>query len=206
MLEPKGLSCPETFGVIERIGDIEAVWKKVRHHDKVVLKPANGRGGGGIQVLKKVKQGQWKTGGKVITEAQVIQHCAKILMGVWSLGGKDRVLIEKCIEPHPWFAEIYPGGVPDFRIIHLRTQPILSMLRVPTDRSDGKANLHAGGMGIGIDMQTGRLTQGYDGDAYHTTHPDSGRKIEGLKIPYWGRNRGLVHSNFRCISLRVSRD
>lgn len=185
VLEPKGLACPETYAVIERIGDIESVWKKVRHHNKVVLKPANGRGGGGIQVLKQIKRGRWKTGGQIVSEAQIEQHCAKILMGVWSLGTKDRVLIEKCIEPHPWFAEIYPAGVPDFRIIHLKTKPILSMLRVPTDRSDGKANLHAGGMGIGINMETGRLTQGYDGDEYHSAHPDSGGKITGKAIPYW---------------------
>lgn len=185
VLEPLGLSCPETYGVMERMSDIESVWKQVRHHHKVVLKPANGRGGGGIQVLTQIKRGRWKTGGKMVTEAQIEQHCAKILMGVWSLGGKDRVLLEKCIEPHPWFAEIYPGGVPDFRIIHLKTQPLLSMLRVPTDRSDGKANLHAGGMGIGIDMEKGLLTQGFDGNQYHTAHPDSGGQMAGKKIPLW---------------------
>ena len=59
------------------------------------------------------------------------------------------------------------------------------MLRVPTDRSDGKANLHQGGLGIGIDMNTGHLTHAYDGEKYHETHPDNHHQILGKQIPYW---------------------
>ena len=185
VLVSRGLACPETYGVIERIGDIASVWQQVRHHEKVVLKPANGSGGGGIQVLKNLGKGRWKQGDRVVNRAEISAHCAQILMGVWSLGTKDRVLIEKCIEPHAWFADIYPAGVPDFRVIHLKGNPLLAMLRVPTDRSDGKANLHAGGMGIGIDLEAGTLTQGHDQGAYHHSHPDSGGKIKGKSIPYW---------------------
>lgn len=106
-------------------------------------------------------------------------------MGMYSFGASDRVLIEQCIIPHSFFHEIYPAGVPDFRVILLDQRPVMAMLRLPTDRSDGKANLHQGGLGIGVCMETGTLTTTYDGDAYHDVHPDTQHQILGKRIPYW---------------------
>jgi alpha-L-glutamate ligase-like protein len=185
ILHDNQIDCAETYAVIERIGDIYSAWASVQHHETLAIKPANGSGGGGIKILKKNQDGQWMSSGKAIRDEEVFQHLATIIMGIYSLGGKDRVLIERCIEPHPFFHEIYPAGVPDFRVILLNNIPLLSMLRVPTDRSDGKANLHQGGLGIGIDMATGKLTQGYDGSHYHDIHPDSKSIIKGKDIPYW---------------------
>jgi len=59
------------------------------------------------------------------------------------------------------------------------------MLRVPTKKSNGKANLHQGGLGIGIDMTNGTLKKAYDGKTYHTHHPDNQQVIQGKKIPMW---------------------
>ncbi|MEL7020642.1 MAG: sugar-transfer associated ATP-grasp domain-containing protein [Bacteroidota bacterium] len=185
VLHREHIACAETYAVIERIGDIPQIWQQIQHHDKLAIKPANGSGGGGIKILKKNEAGQWISSGKPISDAQIFTHLASIIMGMYSLGGDDRVLIEQCIEPHPFFAEIYPAGVPDFRVILLKGQPLMSMLRVPTDRSDGKANLHQGGLGIGIDMERGCLKAAYDGKIYHDNHPDNNNVILGKKIPYW---------------------
>jgi alpha-L-glutamate ligase-like protein len=185
ILHDNQIDCAETYAVIERIGDIYSAWASVQQHEKLAIKPANGSGGGGIKILQKNQDGQWISSGKAIRDEEVFQHLATIIMGIYSLGGKDRVLIERCIEPHPFFHKIYPAGVPDFRVILLNNIPLLSMLRIPTDRSDGKANLHQGGLGIGIDMTTGKLTQGYNGSNYHDIHPDSKSIIKGKDIPYW---------------------
>ncbi|MCR9287760.1 hypothetical protein OAF63_00790 [Saprospiraceae bacterium] len=185
VLHQKNIACAETYGVIERIGDIQKVWINVEFHQKLAVKPANGSGGGGILILKKDKDGNWLSGGRVITEERIFSHFARIIMGMYSFGSSDRVLIEQCIEPHPFFAEIFPVGVPDFRVILLENEPIMSMLRVPTEKSDGKANLHQGGLGIGIDMKNGQLRQAYDGKNYHDRHPDNNNVISGKKIPYW---------------------
>lgn len=185
VLHQKNIACAETYGVIERIGDIQKVWINVEFHQKLAVKPANGSGGGGILILKKDKDGNWLSGGRVITEERIFSHFARIIMGMYSFGSSDRVLIEQCIEPHPFFAEIFPAGVPDFRVILLENEPIMSMLRVPTEKSDGKANLHQGGLGIGIDMKNGQLRQAYDGKNYHDRHPDNNNVISGKKIPYW---------------------
>ena len=39
----------------------------------------------------------------------------------------------------------------------------MAMLRMPTNISKGKANLHQGGLAIGIDMLTGTLLEAFDG-------------------------------------------
>ncbi|MEO1261686.1 MAG: sugar-transfer associated ATP-grasp domain-containing protein [Bacteroidota bacterium] len=186
VFEKNKIACAKTYAVIEKIGEIESGWAAVQPYEKIAIKPANGRGGGGIKILQKNKNGTgWVAGGQPISDHQVFKHFADIIMGVYSLGGQDRVLVEYCIEPHPFFHEIFPVGVPDFRVILLNDVPVLSMLRVPTNKSDGKANLHQGGLGIGINMQTGRLKKGYDGQQYHALHPDSKSPIENRIIPLW---------------------
>ncbi len=179
------IPCAETYAVIEYNSDIKEAWKSCKHYSSVAIKPANGCGGGGIKILKKNKKGNWTCNGEMITDREVFQHMASIIMGFFSLGSHDRVLIEECIEPHPFFYEIYPQGVPDFRIITLNKTPLMGMLRMPTDRSDGKANLHQNGVGIGIDMKEGRLLEVYDGKEYSNHHPDSTFLVNGTPIPYW---------------------
>lgn len=184
VLHEANIACAETYGVIERVGDIPLIWEQVQSHQKLAIKPANGSGGGGILILKK-KKGHWMTSGKKISEERIFTHLARIIMGMYSFGATDRVLIEQCIELHPFFQEIFPIGVPDFRIILLKDQPVMGMLRVPTEKSDGKANLHQGGLGIGIDMENGLLTHAYDGEQYHETHPNNNNIILGKKVPFW---------------------
>lgn len=185
ILEKHQIPCSKTYAVIEHIGDIVSTWKSIQKYNKIAIKPANGSGGGGIKILKKNKEKQWVSGGLVINENDIFLHMANIIMGRFSLNSNDRVLIEECIEAHPFFYEIYPQGVPDFRIILLNEQPLMAMLRVPTDKSDGKANLHQGGLGIGIDMENGTLMEAYDGKKYFKNHPDNQNPILGKTIPHW---------------------
>ncbi len=185
-IEPLGISCPETYKVIENLGELETAWNELSHLkiNSFAIKPARGKGGGGILVVTRKLNG-WEVGGKPWTEDKILFHMANIIMGAYSGGSKDKVLIEYKIRPSSFFSRIYPSGVPDFRVILVNDEPILSMLRVPTDKSNGKANLHQGGLGIGIDMEEGCLNFGFDGGRYHAVHPDNGNQIEGLLIPRW---------------------
>ena len=154
--------------------------------DAVAIKSAKGSGGGGILILQRNAAGEWaKPSGKVISMLQLRSHLANILFGMFSKGSSDKVIAEYCLQPHPFFSNIYAQGVPDFRVIMHGNVPILAMLRMPTDESDGKANLHAGAIGIGIDLDTGCLLEGFDGDGYFTKHPDSGIEFTGLALPHW---------------------
>ena len=185
ILHKNDIACAKTYAVIERISEIKTTWSTLQNHNTLVIKPAKGCGGDGIKILKKGKQGKWESSGNTMTDAQIFQHITSIISGLFSMASNDVCLIEECIVPHPFFAEIYDEGVPDFRIITLKGKPLMAMLRMPTSKSDGKANLHQKGVGIGVDMKNGTLTQVYDGKRYSDHHPDNEAGVNGKKIPYW---------------------
>lgn len=183
ILEKAGLACPKTYGVISHLTEMVSVWDKVKQNDQLVIKPSKGSGGKGILILKKTKH-QWFSGNKKVSERQIFDHLANIIFGLYSFGDTDKVLVEEFVIPHPFFAEIYSSGVPDFRIILLKSIPLMAMLRMPTKKSGGKANLHQGGLGIGIDIDKGLLKQAYDGKKHVNHHPDGG-VILNKPVPNW---------------------
>ncbi|MEM7161609.1 MAG: sugar-transfer associated ATP-grasp domain-containing protein [Bacteroidota bacterium] len=184
ILEPEGIPCAKTYAIVDKIGDIEKCWNRLQNFDALAIKPSKGSGGGGIMILKK-KSDKWYKNGEAISTSEILLHMAKIIMGQFSLNANDRVLIEECIESHDFFKKIYSDGVPDLRVILLNEKILMGMLRLPTAKSEGKANLHQGGLGIGIDLQKGTLLKAYDGESYHTSHPDSGGSILGVQLPFW---------------------
>jgi alpha-L-glutamate ligase-like protein len=76
-------------------------------------------------------------------------------------------------------------GVPDIRVLVYRGVPAMAMLRLPTRRSDGRANLHQGAVGVGIDMRDGTTTLAVCRDRRIVEHPDFGTPLGGLAIPHW---------------------
>ncbi|UOY06537.1 hypothetical protein L0P88_21760 [Muricauda sp. SCSIO 64092] len=185
ILHKNHIACARTYAVIERISQIKAIWASLQCQETLVLKPAKGCGGGGIKILRKNKDGQWQSSGRTLTDSQIFHHITSIISGLFSMASNDVCLIEECIVPHPFFAEIYDRGVPDFRIITLKEEPLMAMLRMPTSKSDGKANLHQKGVGIGVDMKNGTLTKVYNGKSYSDHHPDNITQVHGKRIPYW---------------------
>ena len=61
-------------------------------------------------------------------------------------------MVEERLETHPALAPLRDDGVPDIRVIVYRGVPVMCMMRLPTRLSDGRANLHQGAVGIGIDL------------------------------------------------------
>jgi alpha-L-glutamate ligase-like protein len=98
----------------------------------------------------------------------------------------------------PLFERISFQGVPDIRVIVFRGVPIMSMVRLPTRTSHGKANLHQGAVGAGIDLATGVTLDGVMGTQVVTHHPDSVHGIAGLKIPDWDV---ILDISARCYEL-----
>ncbi|SDB63049.1 alpha-L-glutamate ligase-related protein [Flavobacteriaceae bacterium MAR_2010_188] len=185
ILHEADIACAETYQVIYKIKDIENAWKNCQQYQSLAIKPANGSGGGGIMIVRKSKDGGWLNKGQAISDHDIMHHITSIVSGFFSRGDGDSCLIEECIVPHHFFTEIYNEGVPDFRIITLNSKPLMAMLRMPTSKSGGMANLHQQGVGIGVDMKTGKLTEVYDGKTYSNYHPDSPKLVTGLEIPFW---------------------
>lgn len=184
-LEEFKIPCAKTYAIIDKVGGIPQAWTELQKYDKLAIKPSNGSGGEGILILKRAECGTWFSGDQETSTDQIVLHLASIIMGFFSGGSSDRALVEECIIPHDCFHSIYPKGVADIRVILYQEKIALAMLRVPTDQSDGKANLHQGGIGIGVDIETGQMTHGFDGSTYHDQHPDSEAQIKGVKIPFW---------------------
>ncbi len=202
ILHENDISCAETYAVIERMSKIKETWNKLSEDkDAIVIKPSNGFGGDGIKILIKGDDGSWMESGEKIETAQIHAHINQIIAGFYSRGNGDKAILEACITPHPFFAEIYDSVVPDFRVITLDNKPILAMLRMPTSYSNGKANLHQDGVGIGVDMETAILTQVYDGTDYSDCHPDNSESVNGKKIPYWKEMVELSIETSKCFPL-----
>ena len=92
------------------------------------------------------------------------------------------------------FTELSYQGVPDVRVIVYRGYPAMAMVRLPTRVSEGKANLHQGAVGAGVDMRTGRTLNGVWQNLVVDEHPDTGAPIAGLAIPAWD---GILESAAR---------
>ena len=178
---------PPLYHVIECHGDMAKLDEALSDHPQFVVKPARGSGGGGIVlVTNRSTEGYIKPSGKVISRDDLVYHISGILSGIYSLEGlEDRALIEGLVIPDPVFAAITYQGVPDVRIIVYRGVPLMAMARLPTRSSDGKANLHQGAIGVGIDMKSGRTLKGVHHSMVIDQHPDTGNPVSGISVPYW---------------------
>jgi alpha-L-glutamate ligase-like protein len=182
-----GIPVPETYGLIARFGDIQWLGRIVGNRQQFVIKPACGAGGRGVLVVAKNLGESFETSsGEARSLADVRYHLAGTLSGLFSLGGQpDKAIVEERVIRHPAFAELTTGGTPDIRIIVRQCEPIAAMLRLPTRESGDRANLHQGGIGVGIDIRTGRTTKAVHHNRAILRHPDTDKPIAGLAIPHW---------------------
>ena len=94
-------------------------------------------------------------------------------------------MVEERVKTHPKFRKLAVGGTPDVRVIVYNKVPVMAMLRIPTEESGGKANLHQGAIGLWIDMATGITTHGVYKDEPIRYFPDTDKKVNGIAIPFW---------------------
>jgi len=184
-----GLAVPELYGVIRTHHDIRQLDQILDGHRAFVVKPSRGSGGDGIVVIEDRldKDLFRRASGRTLTQEVLEHHITNILSGAYSLGGQpDVAMIEQCVQFTDQFKDISYQGVPDIRIIVYRGYPAMAMVRLPTQQSDGKANLHQGAIGAGIDLKTGKTTAGVWLNQPIKEHPDTGNTIVGHTIPDWG--------------------
>jgi alpha-L-glutamate ligase-like protein len=184
-----GMAVPELYGIISHQADVRRLPEIAGDRESFVIKPARS-GGNGIVVItgrsKRKRRSYRLASGLYMSESELMHHTSNIVGGQYSLSGNpDSALIEYCVKFDPMFAEVSYQGVPDIRVIVYRGYPIMAMVRLPTRSSDGKANLHKGAVGAGIDISSGETLTGVLGDEVVDDHPDTGALISGLYIPHW---------------------
>ncbi len=178
---------PALLGTIESARDIGGLEKIVDGAPGFVIKPAQGAQGNGILVIDGPVAGGWRlANGRRITNDRIRFHVNNIMSGMYSLGGQpDVAMIEYKVNFDPLFDDVSFKGVPDIRIIVLKGFAVAAMVRLPTAESDGKANLHKGGVGVGVDLPTGLTTTGMQHDRPLDVHPDTAQPLSDIQIPNW---------------------
>ncbi|WP_425408019.1 alpha-L-glutamate ligase-like protein [Hyphococcus sp.] len=182
-----GIPTPELYGVIKNARDMKRLPEFIDHPDGFVIKPAMGSQGKGIIVVDGPLKGGWRlSSGRRIDLEGMKYQINNMISGMYSLGGQpDKALIEYRVKFDDVFGQISYKGVPDIRVIVLKGVPVFAMLRLPTAESDGKANLHKGGVGVGLDMATGVTRRAMQFDKLIEIHPDTAHPLENIQTPYW---------------------
>lgn len=187
LLSRHGVPVPEILAEMKNLAEIDQALKAVEAAPSLVIKPASGRAGLGILVLERSSENRWvDTEGALWDPWALRIHISNILMGVYALEHlQDRAFIEEKVVNPELIARWVPCGVPDIRIITLKGNPVMAMLRLPTMKSRGKANLHQGAVGAGIFLEQGRTHHAILGNETILVHPDTKIPLAGLEIPRW---------------------
>lgn len=206
-LEAAGIACTGTIAVIDDHQTLNAFKPTRDMPDAWAIKPARGSQGDGILLAVRRKGDVWYKGsGTPLTETDVMHHIQKVVDGGFSGDTviEDAALIEPLIIADPTLADLVPEGLPDLRVICLHDEPLMAMLRLPTNASDGKANLHQRAIGAGVSLETGQITRALVQGEAITHHPDTGTKLIGYQVPGWDRVLELASKCGPAIGLGYS--
>jgi alpha-L-glutamate ligase-like protein len=179
---------PEIFAVIERHSQLRRLSQLLAGPSDFVLKPNRGSAGRGVLVVIGRDRDRFlRHNGERLDLDDLRQHVSDILSGMYSLGGRpDEALVQYRVQLHPAFAPIAFKGIPDLRVIVYRGEPAMAMLRLPTRESSGRANLHQGGIGAGVELDTGRTHHAVRHNRFVHAHPDTNVSVVGREVPCWG--------------------
>jgi alpha-L-glutamate ligase-like protein len=182
-----GVPSPELFAVIDSHSQLRYLDELLDDHRDFVLKPNRGATGRGIIVIAgRYRDGFRRHDAKYLALEDLRQHICDTLSGMYSLGGwPDSALVQYRVRLHPDFAPISYRGIPDVRVILYRDVPAMAMLRLPTRQSNGRANLHQGGIGAGIDLSSGITHHAVHQNRFVTRHPDTRELLFGREVPAW---------------------
>jgi alpha-L-glutamate ligase-like protein len=182
-----GVPTPEIYAEIAYHSVLGHLRDYLGDREDFVIKPNRGSAGRGVLVVVgRTGKNYVRHNGELLRLEQIRQHLSDILSGMYSLGGRpDRAMVQQRVCLHPTFAAIAYKGIPDIRVILYRNQPAMAMLRLPTKASNGRANLHQGGIGAGVDLATGITNHAVQRNRFVECHPDTGISVVGMRVPYW---------------------
>lgn len=198
-----GIQTPQLIGVIEAQHDVKNLLKMVKGWKSFVIKPAHGSGGKGVLVIKRYTQNHFRTASeRVLKYTEVYQHVSNILSGLYSLGGRyDVAVLEEMVSFSTQFKDYSFQGIPDVRVIVYQGYPALAMMRLATRESGGRANLHQGAVGVGIDILTGKAVAAVQHDKPIFKHPDTHADLMTLQVPHWREHLEIAAKGYDMTGL-----
>jgi alpha-L-glutamate ligase-like protein len=210
-----GVPTPAIFATITAHSALRRLPRLLVGRDDFVIKPNRGAGGRGILVVSGRRGDAFvRHNGERIDYNAVRQHVSSVVSGLFSLGGRpDEALIQQRVLLHPAFERVSYQGIGDVRVILYRKQPVMAMLRLPTKESGGRANLHQGGVGAGVDLATGVTSRAVMHNRVVYRHPDTGVSLVGFRVPDWPdilsmaeKVAGAVGLGYLGVDIVVDRD
>lgn len=187
--ERAGIAVPKLLAVVDQQSQVRNLPETLATHSQFAIKPSKGSGGKGIMVITQREGGVFfKASGDAINMGEIQRHISNTLSGLYSLGGRqDVAMIEALVQFDPVFEKYSYEGVPDIRVIVYMGYPVMAMLRLATHESDGKANLHQGAVGVGIDIASGQALRAVQHGRPISHHPDTKNNLADIEIPHWQR-------------------
>lgn len=188
-----GITTPGLIGVVEFQHQVKDLLKAIGSAKDFVIKPAHGSGGKGVLVITGFTADCFtKASGETLTFNEIYQHVSNILSGLYSLGGQyDVAVIEELVHFSNQFKDFSYQGIPDVRIIVYKGYPAMAMMRLATKASGGRANLHQGAVGVGLDIRSGTALKAVMSDQPITHHPDTNAELCKIEVPHW-RNHLII--------------
>lgn len=185
-LSTRGIPVPKLYSTIKEFQEIDKFDYNTLP-SSFVIKPNHGFGGEGIIPIVNKRENYWITaGGKKLTLPDIKDHIRDIIDGRFAIANsKDCAFFEQYIISDEVVGKYSYEGLPDIRIVVHNLIPVMAMLRLPTKESEGKANLHQGAIGVGIDIGKGEATYASYKNKIIDELPNGLGRIRGIKIPYW---------------------
>ncbi|HEX4609840.1 MAG TPA: alpha-L-glutamate ligase-like protein [Urbifossiella sp.] len=198
-----GVPTPDLYAALLSHGSLHHLPRLLRGREDFVIKPNRGAAGRGVLVITGRKGADFlRHNGQVMVLEEIEQHISGIISGLFSLGGsEDEALVQQRVVPHPVLARISYQGTADIRVIVYREEPVMAMLRLPTKASGGRANLHQGAIGAGVDLTTGITHHAVLKNRKAEKHPDTGESVIGFPVPYWPQILDMSRAVSRVVGM-----
>jgi alpha-L-glutamate ligase-like protein len=182
-----GVPTPAVYVAVRYQAMLRQLPELLGGREDFVVKPSRGSAGRGVLVVTGRDGACYlRHNGERLRLDQLRQHVSDVLSGMYSLGGRpDAAIVQQRVRLHPAFEPLSYHGIPDIRVVLYRNRPAMAMLRLPTRASGGRANLHQGGIGAGVALATGRTNHAVARNRFVTRHPDTGKSVIGMQVPYW---------------------
>ncbi len=190
LMQNNGIGTAQIYAFLVSSEDVnEFDWSSLTKD--FVIKPTNGFAGKGVVAFRnQIDSTHWyDVVGKVWSLDDIKLHCFDVLEGQYSIhGSQHNIIVEERVKIHPKLLKYTYKGTPDIRVIVFNSIPVMALLRLPTEESEGRANQTQGAIGVGIDIATGITT-------YATAHknvpirylPGTKKKLNGILIPFWNQ-------------------
>ena len=203
VLKEAGVPVAKTYADCKSFRELPEFMQTLSDLGAFALKPNRGSQGNGIMIVRSRDGKNFITaGGKVRTAEELSRHVGEILNGSFSQSGdEDYAYVEPLLSQHAELSRLSDLGLSDIRVILHKQRPVSAMLRLPTEKSGGKANLHQGAVGLAIDIETGKVTNAALRGTNTDTHPDTGAELIGFKIPKWREIIEIAKASAEAIPL-----